>query len=502
MTRQRVGTALGVRIAAVVVAAAGAVAVGGAQTTPSATLRPNARLPQAEIQKHIDRQWVEEASTKGLLDYWVKHSIEPNGFIQENLDREWKPWGTQREATINGQGRQLGAIAIGYEITRSKEYLAGLTRGMDFLMKMRDPEFGGYYDRVGPDLKVITDNKTGFSSFALFSLAHAGRVTGDRKYLDAAMVLFREMRDKMRDGPFIGSGSYSRDFMTPVARGGFGGAGRGNPADAGRGGRGGAPAPPAAVPAPAPAAAAGATPVGAAFAARRHGINLHQFEALLALYEATKSDEVWYEINSELQAIERLFDYQIGYVPESYDDNWKPVGNPSGNPGHLFEWASLLSEAVELGADPKYVTLGSRNLDLGLKSYNDAVGGLGGVNASGQPAQMLWWPQCEVIKATATYAVLHGRSELWPYFHKTVDFVKNDYLDTEYGGWFAAYVPGQPRAAQGEKAFYKGSVDGPEWGAYHMTSMFYQLWKISDPKFKMWPRKATGAGSPGSGAPR
>ena len=83
-------------------------------------------------------------------------------------------------------------MAIGYEMTQSKEYLDALTRGMDFLMKMRDPEYGGYYDRVTPDLKVINDNKTGFSSFALFSLAHAGRVTGDKKYLDAAMVLFRE----------------------------------------------------------------------------------------------------------------------------------------------------------------------------------------------------------------------------------------------------------------------------------------------------------------------
>jgi len=493
MTRQISCTALTVRVAAVAVAALGAVVVGGAQTTPSTTLRPNSRLPIAEIQKHIDRQWVQDAATKGLLDYWVKHSIEPNGFIQENLDQQWRPWGTQREATINGQGRQLASIAIGYEITRSKDYLDALTRGMDFLMKMRDPEFGGYYDRVGSDLKVISDNKTGFSSFALFSLAHAGRVTGDRKYLDAAMVVFREMRDKMRDGPFIGSGSYSRDFMTPVARGGFGG-GRGTPPDGGRGGRGGAPTPPGSAPtapaATAPAAGAGATPAaGAALAARRHGINLHEFEALLALYEATKSDEVWYEINSELQAIERLFDYEVGYLPESYDENWKPVGNPSGNPGHLFEWASLLSKAVELGADPKFITLGSRNLDLGLKSYNDAVGGLGGVNANGQPTQMLWWPQCEVIKATATYSVLHGRTELWPYFHKTLDFVKKEYLDTEHGGWFAAYVPGQPRAAQGEKAFYKGSVDGPEWGAYHMTSMFYELWRISDPKFKVWSRK-------------
>ena len=361
-------------------------------------------------------------------------------------------------------------------------------------MKMRDPEFGGYYDRVGPDLKVITDNKTGFSSFALFSLAHAGRVTGDRKYLDAAMVLFREMRDKMRDGPFIGSGSYSRDFMTPVARGGFGG-GRGTPPDGGRGGRGGAPAPadaPAAPAAAAPAAGAAAprpAAGGGLRGTRRHGINLHQFEALLALYEATKSDEVWYEINSELQAIERLFDYQIGYLPESYDENWKPVGNPSGNPGHLFEWASLLSEAVELGADPKFITLGSRNLDLGLKSYNDAVGGLGG-------RQRQRAADADALVAAVRGDQGDGDLRRSPRPHRAVAVLPQDAGFREEGvsghgdgGWFAAYVPGQPRAAQGEKAFYKGSVDGPEWGAYHMTSMFYELWRISDPKFKVWPRK-------------
>jgi mannose/cellobiose epimerase-like protein (N-acyl-D-glucosamine 2-epimerase family) len=416
-------------------------------------------------------------ATKGLLDYWVRHSVEANGFIQENLDRQWKPWGTQREASINGQGRQLFAMTVGYEMNRSNEYLDAITRGMGFLMKMRDPLYGGYYDRVAPDFTVITDSKTGYGSFALDALAHAGRVTGDRRYLDAAMVLFREIRDKMRDGPFIGSGSYQRDFMKTVGGGGaFGGGGRsaaaGNRQD-------GAPS----------NGRAQSTANAAARVTRRHGINLHMFEALLGLYEATKSQEVWYEINQELTAIDRLFDRSVGYLPEGYDEDWKPVGNPSGNPGHLFEWASLLSRAVELGADPKFIELGSRNLDLGLKSYNDAVGGLGGVSASGQPVQMLWWPQCEVLKATATYAILHGRSDLWPYYEKTWGLIKSEYVDTEYGGWFAAYVPGQPRAAQGEKAFYKGSVDGPEWGAYHQSYMMYEIWRITDPNYERWPRQ-------------
>jgi mannobiose 2-epimerase len=449
----------------------------------TARVKPLSRAPLAEIRRHVDREWVKDAATRGLLDYWVKHSVEPNGFIQENLDRQWKPWGTQREATVNGQGRQLYSMAVGYEMSKSKEYLGALTRGMDFLRKMRDEEYGGYYDRVTPELKVINENKTGFASFALYSLSHAGRVTGEKKYLEAAMVVFREIRDKMRDGPFIGSGSYTRDFMQRAPGGLFGGGGRGQtPADAvGRGGRGDAPgAPPAA--APGQPSAAGA-PAAFGGAARRHGINLHMFEALLGLYEATRSEEVWYEISSELKAIERLFDYNIGYLPEGYDENWKPVGSPSGNPGHLFEWASLLSRAVELGADPKFIELGSRNLDLGLKSYNEAVGGLGGRTADGRPARMLWWPQCEVIKATANYAILHGRSDLWPYFHKTLDLIKREYLDTEHGGWFADYVPGQPRAGRGERAFYKGSVDSPEWGAYHQMSMFHDLWRITDPSY-------------------
>ena len=483
--------AVGLAGLCVLLSAAGVIVLGHPRSPQGAraTLKPMTRAPQAEIERHVDRVWVKKALVNDLLDYWQKYSIEPNGFIQENLDRQWKPWGTQREASINGQGRQLYTMAIGYELTKSKAYFDGLTRGMDFLMKMRDEEYGGYYDRVTPELKIINDNKTGFSSFALYSLAHAGRVTGNKKYLDAAMILFREVRDKMRDGPFIGSGSYSRDFMKPGASlfggrpGGRAGAGGGAPA-AGGGAAAAAPGAPAAQ----RAAAAPGGP-GAGMAARRHSINLHMFEALMGLYEATKSEEVWYEISSELRAIERLYDYEIGYLPEGYDENWKAVGNPSGNPGHLFEWASLLSHAVEVGADPKFIELGSRSLDLGLKSYNEAVGGLGGVNASGQPTLMLWWPQCEVIKATANYAMLHGRAELWPYYHKTLDFVKKEYLDSEHGGWFAGYVPGQPREAQGEKAFYKGSVDGPEWGSYHQTSMMHDLWRLSDPNYKASPRK-------------
>ena len=111
-----------------------------------------------------------------------------------------------------------------------------------------------------------------------------------------------------------------------------------------------------------------------------------------------------------------------------------------------------------------------------------AVGGLAPRNANGDPSYMLWWPQCEVIKATARYATMHRRAELWPTFDQTLDFVKRNYFDTEFGGWFEGYRVGSTRDTLGERAYIKGAVEGPELSPYHMTSMYYDLWRISDPK--------------------
>jgi len=189
-------------------------------------------------------------------------------------------------------------------------------------------------------------------------------------------------------------------------------------------------------------------------------------------------------ITAQMDIMAKVFDYEQGWLSESYDANWKPTGRPGGNAGHLFEWASLLSRAVELGADPKFIELGSRNLDMGLKSYNKEVGGLGGRNASGAPSNMLWWPQCEVVKATAHYAILRGRSDLWPYYQQTLEFIKKTYIDTERGGWFEGYIPGSPREALGARAFIKGAVDGPELSPYHNISWLHDTWRITDPKYK------------------
>lgn len=416
------------------------------------------RIPQAEISRHVDREWVKTAFVNGLLDYWRDNAVMENGFIQENLDRDWKPWGDQREASLNGQGRMLYSLVMAYEVSgKDERYLDAITRAADFLMKMRDPQYGGYYNRVTPDLKVIDDTKTSYVSFVIFSLAHAYRVTGNEVYKTEALRTYHEVIDKMRDGPFFGRGSV-RDWSGPAPNPFAGSRGRAN----------------AGIPASAMAS----------FARRAHGLNVHLFESFLALYEATGDQDVWQEVTSELKAMEDLFDYEKGYLPESFDKDWKKLDDRV-NAGHLFEWASLISRAVELGADPKYLEMGNRNLDYGFKvGYDAEIGGLVSRDDKGAIRPMLWWPQCEVVKASAHYAILRGREDLWPHYHRTLDLIKTHYLDTEKGGWFEAYLPGTPRSEMGDRAYLKGAVDGPELSAYHQTSMFHDLWRITAPDYR------------------
>ena len=432
-----------------------AISAQSGKTTPGIT-----RAPQKVIDQHIDQAWMKKAMFD-LLDHWRDASVMPNGFIQENLDRQWKPWGTQREASLNGQGRQLYTMVEGYEYSHDKKYLDAMTRGADFLLKMHDDQFGGYYNRTKPDLTVIDDTKTGFQTFVIFPLANAYRVTKDPRYEKAAMDQWHVMRDKMRDGQFF-TNTMKRDFSGPAT----------SPLGGREARAGVAPAPGKGVPSGAPGG-------GKGFNFGRHSLNVHMFEALLALYDATKSPEVWAEITAEMAQMEKLYDYKLGYLPEGYDENWKSTGGTNFNVGHLFEWATLFSRAVELGADPKFIALGGRSIDLALKiSYNKPDGGVwmnASINGDIARKYMIWWTECETLKATARYAILHGRSDLWPYFDQTLAFVKKNFLDTEYGGWFEGVIPGSPREALGDRAYIKGAVDGPEWGSYHQTTMFTDL---------------------------
>jgi len=436
------------------------------------------RAPDAEIKKHIDRDWLKK-SMLDLNGHWVEASIAPNGFIQENLDRQWKPYGTQREATMNGQGRQLYAMMVAYQFSKDKRFLDAFNKGTEFIKKMHDDEYGGYYTRVNPDLSVVSDSKDSSVSFLVFSQAHAYIATHDERYLKLAMDTWREIKAKMmKNGP---PGTTNRTFTGPGV-GGFGRVGSNGPG--GRGGPGGPGAPGAA------GAGAGrgpAAPAANAAPAGERQVDLHTYEAMMVLYEASGSKEVLADLQHQWDLIEKRYNYEIGYLPEGFGGGPGPNGVLSFNTGHLFEWAWMFSRSVELGAPVKFLEMGNRELDLGLKVAFNPEGGIwmnADINGKVARPYMIWWNQAEILRATAHYAILHGRSDLWPYYDKSLAFLKANFIDPEYGGWYEGLTPGSPRESLGERAYIKGAVDGPEFGSYHQSSMYQDLLRITEPGYK------------------
>ncbi|KPK80762.1 MAG: hypothetical protein AMJ81_11400, partial [Phycisphaerae bacterium SM23_33] len=84
-----------------------------------------------------------------------------------------------------------------------------------------------------------------------------------------------------------------------------------------------------------------------------------------------------------------------------------------------------------------------------------------------------WWQQCEHLRALMRYAADHGRDDLWGPFQKSLAFVKANFLDAEYGGWYGSYDPQRPRRPGDAR---KGST----WKVgYHDTGMYLEALRLA-----------------------
>ena len=207
---------------------------------------------------------------------------------------------------------------------------------------------------------------------------------------------------------------------------------------------------------------------------------MHLFEALLALHDATGSPEVLRDARELADRIfSRLFQEREGRLPEFYDAEWKPAAAEKGGHielGHQFEWAFLLSHAVEKGLPNRYLAVAGRLLDYGMKVAYDAPEG--GIFSRGDYGDRAvrgpkgWWQQCEFLRALMHWAVVRGRADLWPAFDRSLAFARRNLIDAEFGGWYSSYDPQNPTAGNGK---------GSEWQAgYHVTGMYLEGLRLSN----------------------
>lgn len=351
----------------------------------------------AQVCRQVDTRWHRENLVNGNLAHWLAQAPTENGFFRTNFSRDWHAAPGQGVALTN-QARLIYAMVRGFDATGDRRYLDAAKRGGDFLLEhFRDPEHPGWFEEVGPDGKVRSAAKKTYShAFVILALAHLYRAGGDERYREAALLTWGWLYLYLRDD----AGGYP------------------------------------------PEATVQFTP---AESLRTQNPVMHLFEAMLALWEATRDPDALSGARAVGDfVIARLLvrRQQDAYIPEWYSAQWQPLPSDGGgyiDLGHQFEWAWLLSDAAIHGLPASYAQTGELVLAYALKEgYDQDQGGcFNRMSPEGnKDLGKGWWEQSETLRTLMHYAALRGHTELWPRYDQTLALVRRDFADAVNGGWY------------------------------------------------------------------
>ncbi len=350
----------------------------------------------------FDFGWFRSHLLDELLPLWIEKAPTDSGLFLPHFDRRWRSRG-DTYGTLVSQSRLLYNFSVGWELTGEERYRQAVEGGAHFLIeKFRDREEGGWFWAVDGEGRVTDDMKDSYGhAFMIFGLAGAARCLEDAAPAEAAREVWEVIQDRFADGR---GGIYrhmNRDF-TP----------RDEP--------------------------------------RSQNPIMHLFEALLALGDVPGRERAHKDAEKLAGfVLDRLLRKSDGILPEVYDAEWRALSAESGgriDVGHQFEWAYLLSSAVERGLPAEWLAIAEKLLDTGLRlGYDPDEGGIfspatpeGQVTASRKG----WWEQCELVRALMHFAVLRGRENLWEPLLQTVKLLRERFLDPEHGGWYPEAGPG------------------------------------------------------------
>ncbi len=143
---------------------------------------------------------------------------------------------------------------------------------------------------------------------------------------------------------------------------------------------------------------------------------MHLLEAFLAWFEAT-GDRTYLRRASRIVDLfqNHFFDADSWTLGEFFDDAWKPAPGEQGQwtePGHHFEWASLLVDYARVSGRADLVGFARKLYASAIANGLNRATGLayGAVSRTGIPLDGLSrsWPQTEAIKAALALDGVNG----------------------------------------------------------------------------------------------
>jgi mannose/cellobiose epimerase-like protein (N-acyl-D-glucosamine 2-epimerase family) len=346
---------------------------------------PSPQEPPPEVAVRHDPHftWAVDALVRDVLNPRLTHGLAQDGFYKPNLGPDWQPE-TEQSASLVSQSRIIYVFAMGYEVTSDPRYLAAMLKAGDYLLSHFASKKG-----AGHWLRRVNENgeseNDGFHAYghaqAMFALAHAYKVSGAQRYLDAAMHTWVVM-----DVPSAIAGENSLYDL------------------------------------------------------RGLNVTMHIFEGLLALQKATASEAIRREVDKLGRYIVAHFhDPQRGFFAEGLTTDLKIQPDGEVRTGHAIEMSFLLSRAVDAGLPASYLDAAQSAVtfvaDIAAKDPRGLIPHTTDYEGRVRDAEYYWWSQTELLRGLAHFIVHRGRTDLRSHFDRALGSVKANYVDPLYAGW-------------------------------------------------------------------
>lgn len=331
-----------------------------------------------------------------LLPLWEAHGLDrARGGYWNRLGPDLRPLPDGHKRMLV-HARQVFAFTRGVEVGAGAWARAAANHGLEFLVeRFWDSRNGGWFTTTDDAGTPLDRRKDLYDhAFAIFALAQHFRASAESESLRLALATFELLREHLRDPVSGGFLEGASEDWRPI--------------------------------------------VGP----RRQNPHMHLVEALLVLAEVAPDSGALHEARALVELlVARWLDPKTGALGEHFDPLWRPLAGDAGNvvePGHHFEWVWLLDRLASVGSGAPTRALADRLFEFGRRFGVDADGGVfDQLDRVGKPlaTSKRLWPQTERVKTLAARVRATGDAELRRELDAGLRYCFERHVDPKTRGW-------------------------------------------------------------------
>ena len=346
----------------------------------------------------------EHELTENILPYWRKNIIDQgNGGFYGRISGQEKLYPkAEKGAILNA--RILWTFSAAYRVLKTEEYFTIATRAKDYILKhFIDQKNGGVYWSLDYKGQPLDRKKQIYAiGFAIYGLSEYSRATGDKETLESAIDLFHSIEkhafDQEKNGYLEALTEDWKEIQDM----------RLSDKDANE--------------------------------KKTMNSHLHILEPYTNLYRIWPDKILKKQIENLIEIFLHKIKQDNNHLGLFFNDDWEMQGSKISF-GHDIESSWLLMEAAEVLCDDELYE------NVSKECYKIATASLEGYTEEGSminekmsdgsiDGEKNWWVQAETVIGLFYLYKYHHKEEALSKMIKSWNYIKNNIIDHEHGGWY------------------------------------------------------------------